>query len=131
MKKFTVANFSVSAHRFAILVIAFLLLSLTGCAVTTQGPSLPMSELESFTPISQSARVMNEVKVRWEVRENVAAVCSGAAKLNMAQAWMTPPVACAMWNVATKECVIITGKQVSHVELGHELRHCFEGNFHR
>lgn len=130
MKKFSNANFFAVAQRFAILVIAFVLFSLTGCAVT-QGPSLPMTELESFTPVQPSARVMNEVKVRWEIRENVAAVCSGAAKLSSAQAWMTPPVACAMWNVATKECVIVTGKQVSHVELGHELRHCFEGNFHR
>ncbi len=130
MQKFSKEDFSAIAQRFAFLVIAFVLFSMTGCAAT-QGPSLPMSELESFTPVHQSARVMNEVKVRWEVRENVAAVCSGAAKLSSAQAWMTPPVACAIWNVASKECVIITGKQVSHVELGHELRHCFEGNFHR
>jgi len=77
------------------------------------------------------ARVMNDVKVRWEVRENVAEVCGRAAQLSTTQAWMTPPLACAMWNVSSKECVIITGKKVSHVELGHELRHCFEGNFHR
>ena len=130
MQTYTNSSFVGFFRRFAMLAVAAVLLSLTGCAVT-QGPSLPMTELESFTPVSSSARVMNEVKVRWEVRENVAAVCSGAAQLSMAQAWMTPPVACAMWNVATKECVIITGKKVSHVELGHELRHCFEGNFHR
>lgn len=130
MKKFSKIGLPAVLRRIGVLLSAFVLLGLTGCAVT-QGPSLPMSELESFTPVQQTARVMNEVKVRWEVRENVAAVCSGAAKLSNTQAWMTPPVACAMWNVASKECVIITGKQVSHVELGHELRHCFEGNFHR
>ena len=106
------------------------LMVLTGCA-SVQGPTLPMSELESFVPMPHHARVMNDVKVRWEVRENVAAVCGRAAKLSTTQAWMTPPLACAMWNVSSKECVIITGKKVSHVELGHELRHCFEGNFHR
>jgi hypothetical protein len=130
MKKFSKYGFSVAMRRVSALLMGFVLVGLTGCAVT-QGPSLPMTELESFTPVHQTARVMNEVKVRWEVRDNVAAVCSGAAKLSNTQAWMTPPVACAMWNVASKECVIITGKQVSHVELGHELRHCFEGNFHR
>jgi hypothetical protein len=130
MQTYTNLSFVGFFRHFAMLAVAAVLLSLTGCAVT-QGPSLPMSELESFTPVINTARVMNEVKVRWEVRENVAAVCSGAAKLSPTTAWMTPPVACAMWNVATKECVIITGRQVSHVELGHELRHCFEGNFHR
>jgi hypothetical protein len=114
----------------ALLASASALLVLTGCA-SVQGPTLPVSELESFIPVPSHARLMNDVKVRWEVRENVAEVCGRAAKISAAQAWMTPPLACAMWNVASKECVIITGKKVSHVELGHELRHCFEGNFHR
>ena len=117
-------------RRLAILASAGALMVLTGCA-SVQGPSLPVSELESFVPVPHHARLMNDVKVRWEVRENVAEVCGRAAKISAAQAWMTPPLACAMWNVASKECVIITGKRVSHVELGHELRHCFEGNFHR
>ena len=102
---------------------------LTGCLAT--GPTLPVAELESFTPMPKSARIMNDVKVRWEVRENVAEFCGRAAKLSTAQAYFTPPIACAMWNVQSKECVIITGQQVTHVALGHELRHCFEGSFHR
>ena len=117
-------------RRLAILASAGALMVLTGCA-SVQGPSLPVSELESFVPMPKQARLMNDVKVRWEVRENVSEVCSRAAQLSPTQAWMTPPLACAMWNVASKECVIITGKKVSHVALGHELRHCFEGNFHR
>lgn len=117
-------------RRLAMLASAGVLMVLTGCA-SVQGPTLPVSELESFVPVPHHARLMNDVKVRWEVRENVAEVCGRAAKISAAQAWMTPPLACAMWNVASKECVIITGKKVSHVELGHELRHCFEGNFHR
>ena len=117
-------------RRLAILASASALMVLTGCA-SVQGPSLPVSELESFVPVPKHARLMNDVKVRWEVRENVSEVCGRAAQLSSKQAWMTPPLACAMWNVANKECVIITGKKVSHVELGHELRHCFEGNFHR
>jgi hypothetical protein len=117
-------------RRLAMLASAGALMVLTGCA-SVQGPTLPVSELETFVPMPQHARVMNDVKVRWEVRENVSEVCGRAAKLSATQAWMTPPLACAMWNVASKECVIITGKKVSHVELGHELRHCFEGNFHR
>jgi len=120
-----------SAFRcLAILASTAALMVLTGCA-SAQGPSLPVSELESFVPVPKHARLMNDVKVRWEVRENVTEVCGRATQLSPTQAWMTPPLACAMWNVASKECVIITGKKVSHVELGHELRHCFEGNFHR
>jgi hypothetical protein len=117
-------------RRLSVIAGAGVLMALTGCASMT-GASMPMSELESFVPMPKQSRLMNDVKVRWEVSENVAEVCSRAAQFNTTQAWMTPPVACAMWNVASKECVIITGKKVSHLELGHELRHCFEGNFHR
>ena len=109
---------------------SLVLMVLSGCS-SIQGPTLPVAELESFVPMPHHARLMNDVKVRWEIRENVSEVCGRAAKITAAQAWMTPPLACAMWNVASKECVIITGKKVSHLELGHELRHCFEGNFHR
>jgi hypothetical protein len=117
-------------RRLSVIAGAGVLMALTGCASMT-GASMPMSELESFVPMPKQSRLMNDVKVRWEVSENVTEVCSRAAQFNTAQAWMTPPVACAMWNVASKECVIITGKKVTHLELGHELRHCFEGNFHR
>ena len=120
----------ITFRLLAFLASAGALMVLTGCA-SVQGPTLPVTELESFVPMPKHARLMNDVKVRWEVRENVAEVCARAAKITAAQAWMTPPLACAMWNVASKECLIITGKKVSHVELGHELRHCFEGNFHR
>jgi hypothetical protein len=130
MKIFVKNMMADTFRRLAILASAGALMVLTGCA-SVQGPSLPVSELETFVPMPRHARLMNDVKVRWEVRENVAEVCGRAAQLSPTQAWITPPLACAMWNVASKECVIITGKKVSHLELGHELRHCFEGNFHR
>ena len=117
-------------RRLALLTSVCVLMVLTACA-SMQGTTLPVSELESFVPVPTHARLMNDVKVRWEIRENVVELCSRAAKISTTQAWMTPPLACAMWNVASKECVIITGKRVTHVELGHEFRHCFEGNFHR
>lgn len=117
-------------RRLGLVGALVVMAALTGCAAT-QGPTLPVSELETFIPVPKSARIMNDVKVRWEVRDDVAAFCSRAAQITTAQAYFTPPLACAVWNVASKECVIITGKQVSHVALGHELRHCFEGNFHR
>ena len=129
MNKVANTSLRASTRRLLLLGAAFVMAVLTGCA-STQGASLPMSELESFTPIPASARDMNDVKVRWEVRQNVAEFCGRAAKITTAQAMFTPPLACAVWNVASKECVIVTGPQVSHVALGHELRHCFEGNFH-
>lgn len=36
--------------------------------------------------------------------------------------------ACSFWT--TKTCVIVTGDYSTHEEIGHELRHCFQGSFH-
>jgi hypothetical protein len=36
--------------------------------------------------------------------------------------------ACSFWTNRT--CLIVTGEQSTHEEIGHELRHCYQGNFH-
>lgn len=36
--------------------------------------------------------------------------------------------ACAFWE--DKKCTIIVGPKVNNDILGHEVRHCFQGNFH-
>ena len=111
---------------WAVLAIP-MVLAMAGCASTQ--PSIPLAELDAFTAKPESQRVLNRVRVRWEVRDDVAQVCSQKANTGT-QSVQAAPIACAVWNVPTQECVIITGRQVAHVTLGHELRHCFEGHFH-
>jgi len=101
---------------------------LTGCA--SNPPSIPLAELDSFIAKPASQRVLNQVKVRWEVRDDVSQACLKNMPHAGAQAVQAAPIACAVWHVPTQECVIITARQVAHVTLGHELRHCFEGHFH-
>ena len=101
---------------------------LTGCASTQ--PSIPLAELDTFTAKPASQRVLNQVNVRWEVRDDASQACMKKMPQAGAQAVQTAPIACAVWHVPTQECVIITARQVAHVTLGHELRHCFEGHFH-
>jgi cobalamin biosynthesis protein CbiD len=107
---------------------AALMALLTGCASTQ--PSIPLAELDSFVAKPASQRVLNQVKVRWEVRDDAAQACLKKMPQAGAQAVQAAPIACAVWHVPTQECVIITARQVAHVTLGHELRHCFEGHFH-
>lgn len=97
---------------------------LLGCAGISQ------VEYEEFKPMPANARVMNQVKLSWEVRTDVGEVCLQTQKkrgnLNAVQ-----PIACAIWSAASNECRVITGPNPNHVVLGHEVRHCFEGHFHR
>lgn len=118
------------ASRASLMAVAGLsMLVLTGCQ-TLGGGAIPASEYENFTPQPPEKRIMKEVTVRWEVRDDVAAYCAWRIGMGREQANLTPPVACANWHVEKKTCVVVTGKSTSHVALGHEIRHCFEGHFH-
>ncbi len=103
--------------------------TLTACQSLPHNVS--SDELKTFTPLSAEQRIMQEVKLRWVVREDVVQHCARAVKMGLDQAFITPPVACAIWNKSTQECTIVTGTTTSHLALGHEVRHCFEGHFHR
>jgi hypothetical protein len=119
-----------TAKRLAMTVLACLpMVFLTGC-LTMGGGVIPSAEYEKFTPRPTEKRIMKEVSLRWEVRDDVAQYCAKSMGMGREQAYITPPVACAVWHVERQECVIVTGKETSHVALGHEVRHCFEGHFH-
>ena len=104
---------------------------LAACQSTGGGAYLSASEVESFTPLPAEKRAMTTVKLRWEVRPDVAEYCASSMGLDKERAYTTPPLACAIWSVRTKECTIVTGPTTTHLALGHEVRHCFEGHFHR
>ena len=107
-----------------------LILGLSACQGTA---SHQVSRLEfvPFSPMPSNYRIMNHVRIQWEVRSDVAQFCTQAKSLGRQQSYLTPPMACAIWDILKAECTIVTGPVTSHVALGHELRHCFEGHFHR
>lgn len=120
-----------NVRRWAVWALALAVMAVTTGCQTAGGGVIPAAEYALFTPKPMEQRVIQEVKLRWEVREDVAQYCAKSMGMGQEQAYMTPPVACAVWHVAKKECVVITGKETSHVALGHEVRHCFEGHFHK
>lgn len=108
--------------------LGLVLVALTACQ--TMGGIILASDYEVFTAQPVEKRIMNEVKLRWEVREDVTQYCAKSIGMGREQAYFTPPMACAIWHVPSRECVVVTGTQTTHVALGHEVRHCFEGHFH-
>jgi hypothetical protein len=70
----------------------------------------------------------NTVRVEWRAVDNVREYCS---KLNIARGF--GPIKHEISACSTQDgnlCVIITGKKANMHNLGHELRHCFQGNWH-
>ena len=114
-------------------ILAYLTsMCLTACQTV---PYLPAFEFERFTALPKQERIMQTVKVNWEAQANVAETCvrimrNSLNEKDRDQAYITPPIACAVWYVSRQECTIYTALNVSQTVLGHELRHCFEGHFH-
>jgi len=127
IKKASIAAATRMANRLWLCLTA---LFMVGCQ-NMGGGVIPSAEYEKFKPKPAEKRMLKEVKLRWEIRDDVAQYCAKSIGMGREQADMTPPVACAIWHVQRQECVIVTGNETSHVALGHEVRHCFEGHFHQ
>ena len=124
-------------ESFFLRFLLFRLLSVTGLVLVLsacQGPSNHKVSSREFVPFNvmpAQYRIMNQVRINWEVRDDVAHFCAHAKSMGREQSYLTPPMGCAMWDILKSECTVVTGPMTSHVALGHELRHCFEGHFHR
>ncbi len=124
----------VESNRRWQMICSLLWVALVSCLVgceTTQEQQIPVAEYGEFSPAKPYERIMNNVLIRWEIREDVVSYCAGKSEWTRDQSNLTPPIACAIWNVNRSECTVITGPLTSKVALGHEVRHCFEGHFHR
>lgn len=68
--------------------------------------------------------------VSWMVvpTSKVQATCEAISKDSGLGGFVFAVDACSFWRKDT--CLIVTGSQTTHAELGHELRHCYQGSFH-
>lgn len=114
-------------HRATFAAIASLALALTGCASDPQTGMANRFADEVFTPLHSEKRIMQVATVKWVVRPDASAFC----KTQVMLAPNAIPLGCAMWDASKSICTIVTPTVTSHAVLGHELRHCFEGEFHR
>lgn len=71
-----------------------------------------------------------EIIIRWRVADNVSAACDQASKDFGNEGFGNQQMqGCAFWWGPT--CVIITKKKPTMHTVGHEIRHCFYGAWHK
>lgn len=66
--------------------------------------------------------------VSWMVVPNVQATCEAVSNDSGLGGFGHAVSACSFWRKDI--CLIVTGKQTTMHQIGHELRHCFQGGFH-
>ena len=63
-------------------------------------------------------------RVEWIVTDRLDEMCQGFASLSQRRKY----VACTKFNDSV--CIVYTRPNLTLSELGHEMRHCFEGHWH-
>ena len=107
------------------LLLFLLLLSSTANAEFIDDPYAKFSTKNNFT---------NSSKITWKPVDNVQEECNKIqTKLN-GKPYQYKVMACSEWKenlFFSDECVIITSKNTTMWTIGHEVRHCFQGAYHK
>lgn len=68
--------------------------------------------------------------ITWKPVDNVNDTCRSEHQRRGLDLPKSRLVACAFWNFTTRTCTIFTKKNPTMNDVGHEIRHCFQGDFH-
>ena len=72
----------------------------------------------------------NKTTVVFRSVKDVQAACDAETKRITGKTIGYGVDACSYWNENATQCTIITGSKTNFHTLGHELRHCVQGDFH-
>lgn len=81
---------------------------------------------------STKKNITNISLITWEQVKNVQTRCDQESKKRGLGGFSYSVEACSFWGkrLGFDVCHIITEKKTSMATLGHEARHCFQGDFH-
>lgn len=70
----------------------------------------------------------HQTTVTWLVVDNVQRTCERESHKRGLGGFGYGVEACSFWNAST--CTIVTSAKPTMHQVGHEIRHCFQGSFH-
>lgn len=73
----------------------------------------------------------NETKIKFIQVSNVTKACNAESKRRGLGGFGYAVDACSFYNWSMDECTIITPKTANFHTIGHEVRHCLQGNWHK
>jgi hypothetical protein len=79
-------------------------------------------------PFSAIKNIHDTVNITWRPVTNVQKVCEAESKKRGHLGFGYAVDACSFWE--GNDCTIITSRNPTMHSLGHEVRHCFQGNWH-
>jgi hypothetical protein len=103
----------------SLLLMLGILIAATSAAQDWKNPEAPFD----------ARKVMNEkIVLTWRRVDDVQKTCEAESKKRGLGGFGYRVYACSFWEA--DRCDIFTSKTPTTHDLGHETRHCFQGNFH-
>ena len=97
-------------------------------------PVFAKLEKSAYEKYSATESMTTVTKITWETVNNPEKICNELRIKQTGKPYTYKVDACSSWtkNLFNQyTCHIITGKSINNDILGHEVRHCFQGNFHK
>jgi hypothetical protein len=87
---------------------------------------------DPYTMFSAKENNMTNTNIEWRPVKNLQAECEKESKKRGLGGFGYAVTACSFWssNVLGNHCLVITSMNLNMHTLGHEVRHCFQGNYH-
>ena len=94
--------------------------------------ALAAEEKSPYEKFSSTRMFASTVRITWKPVDDVVRECNQESRRRGRHGFKSPMQACAFWDADTsgQVCTIITAKQLNYWTLGHETRHCFQGEWH-
>jgi len=85
-----------------------------------------------FDMFSMENNIVSNANITIKVVKNIEETCRKNGRKNLHQITSKNVEACSTWSFSGGQstCIIFTSKDTDFWILGHEVRHCFQGNFH-
>jgi hypothetical protein len=81
-------------------------------------------------PFSTKPNKTQSMTIVWLPVDNVQKVCAAEIKKRDGKTLGYTVDACSFWEVEKNSCTIITKKNPTQHDIGHEMRHCYQGQWH-
>lgn len=75
----------------------------------------------------------NDIQLTFISADNVQSVCDRESRKRGFGGFNTPVEACSFFDTKSynNKCTIVVGKSTNYHTIGHEMRHCLQGNYHK
>jgi hypothetical protein len=96
------------------------------------GTNLAVAE-SPYDKFSADNNTTNKTTITWIPVDNIKQTCEAESKRRGFGGFGIPMEACTFWDkgITGNSCTIYTPRTVDYWIIGHEMRHCYQGSFHK